>query len=43
VSEQIVSEKAVRKKAVRKKAVRLHASGMQKARPLAAPLRASLE
>jgi hypothetical protein len=38
VSEQIVSEKAVRKKAVR-----LHASGMQKARPLAAPLRESFE
>jgi hypothetical protein len=38
VSEQIVSEKTVRKKAVR-----LHASGMQKARPPAAPMQASLE
>jgi hypothetical protein len=32
-----VSEKTVRKKTVRKKTVRLHASGMQKARPPAAP------
>jgi hypothetical protein len=38
-----VSEKTVRKKTVRKKTVRLYASGMQKARPPAAPMQASLE